>query len=223
MIFHCIPCRFCVSRMLSLALNNLVSFSRILHPAVQELDSEFVVKLFEARQKPVLRCFLSKLLCIGVEFNPSGSLFLRFFVHHISSCWFSSWWKMTWESCELSKTKMEQGFHYLGFIASITTVWVDLALCHHCTQVHEICSGSLVTAGEPKGYLSNTQSVKPCGYPTSCHDALRWPKERYQEPVLAAGERTGCVPCNLATQICPSSMGDIQAQSAGEYSIIFWY
>ena len=69
--------------------------------------------------------------------------------------------------------------------------------------------GHLSPLGSPR------DSVKPCGYPTSCHDALRWPKERYQEPVLAAGERTGCVPCNLATQICPSLMGDIQAQSAG--------
>jgi len=75
--------------------------------------------------------------------------------------------------------------------------------------------GHLSPLGSPR------DSVKPCGYPTSCHDALRWPKERYQEPVLAAGERTGCVPCNLATQICPSLMGDIQAQFAGEYSIIF--
>ena len=103
--------------------------------ALQELDSEFVVKLFEAQNQwnQMLPGGCSKLLCIGVEGvkNPSGNLFLRFFVHHISSCWFSSWWKMTWESCELSKTKMEQGFHYLGFIARwqvyhcITTVWVD--------------------------------------------------------------------------------------------------
>ena len=164
--------------------------------------------------KPVLRCFLgsprSKLLCIGVEFNPSGSLFLRFFVHHISSCWFSSWWKMTWESCELSNfQRWKKG----GYII------LDSLLDGNCIIVSPL-SESTGTLSSPRymksvrGHLSPLgsprDSVKPCGYPTSCHDALRWPKERYQEPVLAAGERTGCVPCNLATQICPSLMGDIQ-------------
>ena len=86
-----------------------------------------------------------------------------------------------------------------------------LALCHH-PGTWNLFGVTCHRWGAPR------DSVKPCGYPTSCHDALRWPKERYQEPVLAAGERTGCVPCNLATQICPSLMGDIQAQFAGEYS-----
>ena len=100
---------------------------------------------------------------------------------------------------EQSKTKMKPGFHYLGFIPRWHLYHHCLswpALCHQYTQVHEICSGSLVTAGEPKWSLSSVSL-----HHLSCHDALKWPKERYQEPVLAAGERTGCVPCNLAVQI----------------------